>query len=218
MRVITAADHRMKPWLERCVKAAEKFYPVTVYDLGGLGYGKPLTAPEGDLEWRKGYLPCLFKIDAISDALGGKEPILWLDADCILTQNVDELLKANPNVALALRKEGDVGAGHANTGVMVWWPFEETMILLDAWKQRAVNWQSEQRALNSLFPHQEGNETSLVNLPWMDCIVQASCRWLPWVYNDYYFEDGSRGAKVVHYKSDQRHRWPVETTKGKCNE
>lgn len=186
MRVVTAADHKMKDWCERCVEAASKWYPVDVYDLGGLGFGIDAPTDAENLTWDNGYLPCLFKIPIVAHGLTADDAVLWLDSDCILQRNVDELLDHNTIAVAALRKEGDVGAGRINTGVMLWRKHKFSVPALATWSNLATLSRSEQKAFNAIVEHDRNNYT----------LVGPE-------YNNYYF-DGSDAA-IIHYKTDKRH-------------
>jgi lipopolysaccharide biosynthesis glycosyltransferase len=191
MLVVTAADHRMHDWMDRCKRAAEGLgYKVLAVDLD------QLTEQDFGLERdADGFLPCYFKIPVIKLALVQDSEVLYLDADCIMQDRVDEIWKWEFDVAVAERVEPVVHhkAGLVNTGVVAVRRTVTATKALDAWRQWTERLESEQQALNILALGR--------GYRWTVHLLPSE------IYNNYYFDGSEEQAKIVHYKGDVRHKW-----------
>lgn len=189
MIVVTAADHRMHDWMDRCKRAAEGLgYKVLAVDLD------QLTEQDFGLERdADGFLPCYFKIPVIKLALVQDSEVLYLDADCIMQDRVDEIWRKEFDIAITLRKEPEVHpkAGIFNTGVIAVERNILTPDMLIGWQERTRKMGSEQQALNS----------TMFQRCWDVATLPGE------VYNNYYFDGSEEQAKIVHYKGDVRHKW-----------
>jgi hypothetical protein len=191
MIVATAADHRMHDWMDRCKTAAEGLgYKVLAVDLDQLeGQDFGLERDED------GFLPCYFKIPVIRLALLQDSEVLYLDADCVMRERVDEIWVKEFDMAVTRRLEPVVHrkAGLYNTAVVAVRRTPQAGALLEAWLQWARKLESEQEALNILSLG-KGSKWKINSLPGE-------------IYNNYYFDGSEEQAKIVHYKGDVRHKW-----------
>ena len=207
-RIVTAGNEKFKEMIPYSVAKAEALgYEVDVYDLGGLGFGRTLSIPTSDVAVHSnGFVPCLFKIAAISISLLAKEPLVWIDGDCVVVDKIDELFSLVGDIAVTRRPEREVAAvganplaGFINTGVIAFNPTIATADFMGLWTEEAIRLNHEQGAMNSLL--KGGGPLAIIeDLP---------CE----VYNNYYF-DGAFGqsqenAKIIHYKSQFRGRHPA---------
>ncbi len=122
MIFVTASDEVYKAGVEWSVENMKGLgYRYITYDLGGLGFGRDVTAVDVpkdlkfgyDKEWelsergRTGNHPCLFKFDAMWDVLlhdaKPGEVVIWLDADAFVYQRMDEIDNDNYDVGLTMR-------------------------------------------------------------------------------------------------------------------
>lgn len=194
MLVVTAADHRMHEWMDRCRSAAEALgYRVLAIDLD------QLKGQDFGLERDKdGFLPCYFKIPIIKLALNEDSEVLYLDSDCIMQDRVDEIWKKKFDVALTARIEPVVHekAGKINTGVMAFRRTTKTSCFLKDWVTLAQLAGSEQAAANSLAGFTEDDQA-----------IYGVARLPGKIYNNYYFDGSEKNAKIVHYKGDVRHHY-----------
>ena len=208
MRIVTAANHRMREFASACVKSAKNLgYPVVVYDLGDLGFGKPFTV-DNDSFQKKGYYRQItpqhryssgeHKPAVIKDCLRScNEFIVYLDADTILIDRIDEMA-GDYDVGLTVRPEWEVEKvikkkypndtyfiydAYVNAGVMCFNPTEAAHRFLEQWEYKTKELQNDQRAINDMlkeyFPLKSGQfiETQGIKIRTFDTMV----------YNHYYF-------------------------------
>lgn len=197
-RVVTAANGAFRAIVSQCMEhAMKRGYAVTVFDLGGLGFGHPLVTDPQDIE-KKAFVPCIFKIRALREALKmtPTSHLVWLDADAFLLDRIDEVFTDDYEMGVTerdpweiARYQHDPRVGSINSGVLFLrrWPGAETF--LDEWEQLATACNLEQQALNQLVRQKQVR------------VKRFPCR----IYNNYYF-DGRGTPKVIHYKGGYRRR------------
>ena len=184
MKILVAANRRMRKFASACVKSAHKLgYSVIVYDLGGLGFGKPFTVDNKTFQ-EKGYyreiLPGRYscgehKPAVIKDCLRScNEFIVYLDADTILIDRIDEMA-GDYDVGLIIKPEWEVEkvikkkypndnyliyGAYVNAGVMCFNPTEATHRFLEQWEYKTKELQNDQGAINDMlkeyFPLKSG--------------------------------------------------------------
>jgi len=158
-RVVTAADAKFGSFAT-CLKqkALTLGYPVTVFDLGGLGYGVPLETARRDLV-KQSFIPCVFKPRAIRRALEitQEKYLIWIDSDCTLEEKIDEIFTDDYDVGVTRRDEAEVykyrnnpKVGEINSGVIFFRRSEKLADFLDRWELRAIAHNLEQQGLNEL--------------------------------------------------------------------
>ena len=162
--------------------------------------------------------PCYFKPHIIKKALQDfKEDILWLDADCILRNRVDEMLD-NCDVAVTLRrfdemKIRDIYDGYLNAGVMAFRYNEPTIEFIDKWIGQLKNGRADQDAIvrlllayNDLFNIGEIFSVNGTKVKILDCDT----------YNFFYFEDKEAigKAKIFHIKGHLREQYYSKVLNG----
>jgi hypothetical protein len=182
-------------------KAVLAGYPVTVFDLGGLGFGEPLPTERGDLK-KQSFIPCVFKPRAIRRALEiTKEPyLIWLDADAFLQDKIDEIFTDDYDVGVTERDPREVKkyannpkVGSINSGVIFFRRSRRLLDFVNRWQLRAIAHNLEQQGLNELV------NTGLPGIR----IKKFPCR----IYNNYYFDSQNKHpVKVIHYKGGRQRR------------
>jgi len=156
-RVVTAADAKFAPFATYLKQKAQLLgYPVTVFDLGGLGYGVPLETDHRDLV-KKSFVPCVFKPRAIRRALEitKEEYLIWIDSDCTIEEKIDEIFTSDYDVGVTRRDEAEVyryrnnpRVGEINSGVIFFRRSERLADFLDRWELRAIAHNLEQQGQN----------------------------------------------------------------------
>lgn len=134
-------------------KCAEYGYDHRVFDLGGLGIGKPFDVPPSDLEpqhWGHSLPAATFKVRLLIANFEEGKTICWIDGDCL------PLLPFTPDgewdAAVTLRPLREIGlSGHRsmdflNAGV-VW---VRSAAFLNEWQSRAVRLNTDQDGLNEV--------------------------------------------------------------------
>jgi len=204
-RIVTAGDATFKPFvMQTMAKAKALGYRVNVYDLGGLGFGEPLSTDPSDLK-KDSFVPCTFKPLAIRRALlewkefrtyWPETHLVWLDADAFLQTRIEEVFTDDYDVGVTERPAREIEmyrenpkVGRINSGVIFFRCSEELFPFLDEWESRAMKYNLEQQALNELV-----SENSLR-------FKMFPCQ----TYNNYLF-DGRGEPKVVQYKGNRRAR------------
>jgi len=201
-RIVTAGDKGFGQYVRQAKYKAELVgYPVTVFDLGGLGYGQPLEADPGDLK-KDSFIPCCFKPRAIRQALSGSTEthLVWLDADAFMQGPIDEVFTDDYDIGVTRRDEAEIKlyrnnpkVGTINSGVIFFRRTAKLPDFLDEWEVRARHFNLEQRGLNEMVAESWGD---------------LRYKYFPSrLYNNYYFDgrDVER-PKILHYKGSRRHR------------
>jgi hypothetical protein len=162
----------MRRFVLSCVESAEKFgYPVVVYDLGGLGFGKPLEV--GNLTFqKKGYYRKItegrcaradHKPAIIKDCLRSYEEfIIYLDADTVLIDRIDEMV-GDYDIGLTVRPEWEVEkvikkymhpfiyGGYVNAGVMCFNATEAAYRFVQEWEYKIAELHDDQGPINDML-------------------------------------------------------------------
>jgi len=156
------------------------------------------------------FAPCYFKPHVIRAALNCfQENILWLDSDCLVRENVDEMLDGC-DVAITLRRwspgqSRDLYDGYINAGVMAFRYGREAFSLINAWTgQLALGSRADQDALNMVLL----KGSNLEAYGEIFEIAGAKVKVLPCdIYNFFYFDDKPEvvnRAKIYHVKGHLR--------------
>jgi len=233
--ILTAGNSRFKKMIKTSIKQSKKLgYTPSVYDLGGLGFGKPFGV-ENALFHEKGYYwnvkgvigrktRGFHKMSIIKDFLeNNSEFTVYLDGDAILVDKIDEV-KGDYDIGLTVRPQEEVEEvrracggtkdildGYINAGVIFFNYTEGALRFIDIWEKEAQRLRNDQKGLNSLlknfFPL-EANK--FINLEGVK-IRTFDTR----TYNCYYFDvsksllpfsksEYAKKAKILHFKSDMR--------------
>jgi len=206
MKIVVAGDKNFKPYVDKAVEYNNKLgYETLVYDLGELGYGKSFIGRVGTENNAK--IPC--KPHIIEDALlnaNKNDLIVWLDADALIIQNIDEIQNDQYDIGVTVRqpkqKEHPLPI---NAGIVFARKTDNALEFIKQWKQLADQDISDQPPLNKLASVNTTNigETVVRNNV---AIKVYPCA----VYNNFYFnKKKAPHAKILHYKSKLRHLYPL---------
>jgi hypothetical protein len=150
---------------------------------------------------------CFFKPQIIMDALDHiHEDIAWIDGDCLIRKNFDEILD-DCDMAVTLRRFipntlRDVYDGYVNAGVMAFRNNERTRKFIEAWIGQLPHGRADQDALNRvLLDYTDMNKYGEIVTCDGGCRVKiVSCD----VYNFFYFPEDYKRAKILHIKGSMR--------------
>lgn len=195
MIILTAANKEFEHHLSRMVESVKKFkYKYSIYDLGELGYGEPYSAPVSNKAYQKNPLKPQYILKKL-ESLEKDELLVWMDADTVLVDRIDELESISFDLGITLRhdnskKEKD---GRCNSGVLFFRNNIRTIRFLRKWTALSKKLNGDQWSLNKLLA-----ETSKKDL----YIAEFSGE----VYNNFYFDRDQSMAKIIHYKSGEGRR------------
>ena len=211
--VVTAADEKFKDLCTVCSNSSKELgYETRVYDLGGLGYGTPFVGRFSDVEGAK--IPS--KPSMILDVLksvDNNDYVVWLDADAIIWDNIDEI-KLQYDIGVTLRKpKGGMVDSPINAGVCFFRKTPATIKFMNTWIDACESGVSDQRELNRLLRGISPTDVNSTLTYDIDNTI-VSVRTFPCdVYNSWWFKKPQMHAKITHYKSKYRRFWPTRTIK-----
>ena len=208
--IVTAGNHKFQEHIERSKEAAERFgCNVVVYDLGGMGFGKPLETPEEDLKKRgHGFISCLFKHDIIEETLRENERVAYVDGDAILTEPIDSVFDDDFDVGVTIRvvREirqylGNPRVGYFNSGVLFFRQTPGAFDFIQKWRELSATVGVEQAAVNELIiPHMSWDPKTSSKAPQFVELPHTRVKIFECLeYNNFYKD--KRRAKIIHYKN-----------------
>ena len=209
IHVITAADANFKEYVYKCADSSKTLgYKTTIYDLGGLDTGKPFTGRVSDNIGAK--IPC--KPSIIYDAMKNipkNDYVVWIDADVIVWDRFDEITMQNFDIGVTGRnpkdKENDLPI---NAGVVFVRNSIRAENFVKQWINQCETAVSDQVELNKLC-HVSSSDIGTTVTRHNTNIHVFPCD----IYNNFYFKKPQMHAKLIHYKSKHRFRWPERTIK-----
>lgn len=207
--IITAADEKFKKMVEVTEMSSKMLrYNTVVYDLGGLGYGKPFEARISIQPGAK--IPS--KPMIINDALNNvkeNDVVLWLDADAVIWNRVDEIIDYDFDIAVTVRKKKELENDlPINAGVVFVRKTKNIQKFMDKWMDLCITGKSDQVELNKLCQVTTKDFDKTVKREGIKVKV-LHCD----IYNNFYFKKPQLHAKITHYKSKHRAYWPRRTLK-----
>lgn len=202
--LLIAGDKNFSHYVETGVSYMEKLnYPILVYNLGGLGYGKEF----------KTNLTISSKIPLkphiICDALNQiteDDFLVWIDADAIIYDSIDEIID-NYDLGVTVRLPKLVeNSNPINAGVVVVRKNKASLNFIHRWMIESEKEGDDQDALNKLCMVNSTDRNSIVARPNLKIKV-FPCE----IYNNFYFakKPGRWPAKIKHFKSKLRHLYPL---------
>lgn len=204
IKVILAGDKNYKPFVEKGMEyAAKAGYKTLIYDLGGMGIGKPFEGRFSDE--RNAKIPCKPHIirDAM-DSINDNEYLVWTDADALIYKNIDEI-KLDYDIGVTVRdmksKEHDTPI---NAGIVFVRKTPGAFKFLDKWCELSDQGVSDQPPLNKLCNVNSSKIGFTVN---RDGILIRVFKGS--VYNNS-SKKHSLLTKIKHFKSKIRHLYPLE--------
>lgn len=205
IKVVIAGDKNFSAYVKKGKETTESLgYEVLVYDLGGLGFGKPFEGRVSDAVNAK--IPC--KPHIIFDALNYVEPgefLVWLDADALIDDRIDEI-EEDYDIGVTVRQPKAVeNVMPINAGIVFIKKTDPAKKFLKEWIDLCDNDVSDQPPLNKLASvvcddigkTVDRNGTKVRVFP---CAI----------YNNFYFAKKDKpGIKIKHYKSKLRYLYPL---------
>ena len=207
IKVITAADKNFKDMVDVAYRSAKTLgYETTVYDLGGLGHGTPFQGKVSDSIGAK--IPCkpAMILDALTKA-NDNDTIVWIDADAIMWSRIDEILDDDWDFGVTMRKpKSNERDDPINAGIVFVKKTPASIAFMNTWINNVSTGISDQKELNKLF--------ALNNVDYLRKrkLHNMTVKIFPCtIYNNFYFKQPQKNAKITHYKSKLRYMWPKRT-------
>jgi len=201
-------------------------YRTAVYDLGSLGFGEKyaLRGERFDAngfyrkEPVKGYKSkALFKPEIVRKCLSeSKDFTVYLDGDALLAGCLPEILTDDYDIGVTLRDRSELGtpwheeyfeiAKYVNAGVIFFNYTEETLRFVNRWDELTHEVGNDQMALNRLTTGNDYPTPYSIKKVGATRVKYFPCK----KYNFYYFNEGwPGGVKIIHFKGDVRHFYPL---------
>lgn len=205
IKVVIAGDKNFEPYVKKGIDTTKALgYEVLVYDLGGLGYGKPFQGRVSDAANAK--IPC--KPHIILDALDSvkeNDYLVWLDADALIIQRIDEI-QEDYDIGVTVRQPKAVeNMLPINAGIVFVKKTANAISFLRKWIELSDQNVSDQPPLNKL--------ASVICADIGKTVLREDVKIKVYpcaVYNNFYFAKKKvPQAKILHYKSKLRHLYPL---------
>lgn len=202
MIIVTAADKKYGNFISYTISHMQSLgYKIEVYNLGDLGFGYDWEINDEDFV-KKGYYHllnetwptrALHKPHIIKDCLlRNKEFTVYIDADAVVVQNIDEIV-GDYDIGVTIRRQSELEEnikdyeklyrGRINAGVLFFNYTETSLNFIDRWISKTTEVYNDQYALNLLAA-----ETNVKEFP-------------SEIYNYCYFpETPGPEAKIYHYR------------------
>lgn len=206
---VIAGDKNFKNFVDTAVEHIKSVnYPVLIYDLGNLGYGKSFVGRYGSKEGAK--IPCKPHIirDALND-IKDNEYLVWFDADALIFDRIDEIqLDYDIGVTVRLPKQVE-NTNPINAGIVFIKKTPKAIDFVENWIRLSDQDISDQPPLNKLAKVVCADRGNTVIRDGVKIRV-FPCE----VYNNFYFAKKNKpGVKIKHYKSKLRFLYPTKEKK-----
>jgi hypothetical protein len=206
IKIVIAGDKNFEAYVEKGTKVTRALgYEVLVYDLGGLGYGKPFIGRVSDAVNAK--IPCKPHIilDAL-DSVADNDYLVWLDADALIVDKIDEI-QADYDIGVTVRQPKAVeNMLPINAGIVFIKKTPAAIKFIKKWIDLCNVDISDQPPLNKLSAVVCADIGSTVMRDGVKIKVYPCA-----TYNNFYFAKKDKpGNKIKHYKSKLRHLYPLE--------
>ena len=203
--VVIAGDYRFRPYVENANRTTQALgYQTLVFDLGDLGMGEPFRGRVSDIPLHT--IPC--KPHMLREAcrrVPEGSYVVWLDADAIMQQRIDEICQDyDIGVTMRTKFSKDPRVGAINAGIVFVHNTAPARRFLNIWAGKSELLDGDQSALNELIPLCREDRDQCVERHGVRVQVFPAA-----VYNFFDFKNDSSQAKIVHYKSKHRARYPL---------
>jgi hypothetical protein len=205
IKVVIAGDKNFEAYVKKGTDTTQALgYEVLVYDLGGLGYGKPFIGRVSDEVNAK--IPC--KPHIILDALTSVEDnqyLVWLDADALILERIDEI-QDDYDIGVTVRQPKTIeNTMPINAGIVFIKKTPGAIEFIKKWIELSDQGVSDQPPLNQL--------ASVVCADIGSTVIRDNTKIKVYpcaVYNNFYFAKKDKpGIKIKHYKSKLRDLYPL---------
>ena len=200
--IVVASDINLEKFIGPCIESIQRTgYEPIVYNLGGLSYGIPFEANTSSASLQK-FPKKPFVIKHALTNLPKDSWLAWVDIDCIMQHSIDDAISNDYDVGLTFRKN------HINTGVNFWKHNSFALSFLDKWCTAAIDANGDQNGLNNMC---NIKSNTLIN----QTLKIANARVKVFdsrTYNNFFFKKDQDSARILHYKSKHRHRFPFNET------
>jgi len=205
IKVVIAGDKNFEAYVKKGKETTEALdYDVLVYDLGGLGYGKPFVGRVSDEVNAK--IPCKPHIiqDAL-DSIDDNEYLVWLDADALIINKIDEI-QEDYDIGVTVRQPKAIeNTMPINAGIVFVRKTLAAINFIQKWRELSDQGVSDQPPLNKL--------ASVVCADIGSTVIRDATKIRVYpcaIYNNFYFAKKDRpGIKIKHYKSKLRNLYPL---------
>jgi hypothetical protein len=208
--IVLAGDKNYKAYVEKGKQAAEALgYPVSIYDLGGLGFGTPFVGKFTDSPSAK--IPCKPRIifEELNKICDG-DYVAWLDSDAIILNRIDEIME-DYDIAVTVRApKSSEHSVPINAGIVFIRKTPAALNFVNNWINLSDKDICDQPPLNHLCSVTSKDRGTVVKRDGAKIKVYT-CE----VYNNFYksgieaLKKKSLNIKIVHYKSKLRHLYPL---------
>lgn len=205
IKVVIAGDKNFEQYVTKGKNTTEELgYETLVYDLGGLGFGKPFKGRVSEAIGAK--IPC--KPHIILDALQSishNEFLVWLDADALIIDRIDEI-EENYDIGVTVRQPKAVeNVMPVNAGIVFVRNTDSSKKFLRDWIKLCDSDVSDQPPLNKLASVICDDIGKIVDRDGVRVRVFPCA-----IYNNFYFAKKDKpGIKIKHYKSKLRYLYPL---------
>lgn len=199
-----AADKNFENYISHLIKKINHLnYTILIYDLGGLNKGEKFDAQISLTPYKT--IPS--KPDLILKALceiPKDDFLIWLDADTLIFDNVDEIIgEYDIGVTVRKKKSKKIQEAWINAGVIFAKHTAASINFIESWKRLTEYCGGDQWALNEICNLDNSNLNELVERE-SAAIKKFPCE----IYNNFYFNQDQSMAKILHYKGDVRYKYP----------
>jgi len=197
LNIVVASDSNLIKFIDPCLTSIRKCgYEPIFYNLGGLDFGISFESNTSSKSLQKFPKKPFVILDALSK-LDDDQYLAWIDIDCIMQYHVDNAID-NYDLAVTFRKSS------LNSGVSFWKKTPNSINFLNEWCKISLEVNGDQNALNRIckIPN-----NSYINktLDILDAKVKVlDCK----TFNNFFFKRDQTSARIIHYKSKYRDRFP----------
>jgi len=201
---VVAGDKNFEKYVSKCVEYSMRVgYDTKIYDLGGLGIGKPYKARVSTKIGAKIPSKPGIILDAMNEIADG-DYIAWIDADALIEKRFDEVME-DYDIGVTVRQpKQKENSMPINAGIVFVRKTSQAIKFLNDWIMLCESGVSDQQELNKLC------QVTTKDLNTLVIRNSTKIRVFPCtIYNNVYFgKKKTPNAKIKHYKSKLRHLWP----------
>jgi len=195
--IVTASDDNLISFIEPCLNSISKNgYDPIFYNLGGLDFGIPFESKTSSASLQK-FPKKPFVIKDALEKLNKDDWLAWVDIDCIMQHPIDDAI-GNYDLGVTFRKSS------LNSGVTFWKHCQASLDFLDLWSKVSISVNGDQNGLNKIcqIPNNSliGKTLDIENAK----VKVFDCK----IYNNFFFKKDQSNARIIHYKSKYRDRFP----------